>query len=118
MYSVMKRFHFSAAHRLDQLPDGHPCRNMHGHNYEVDVIVSSERLNENGMVIDYRDLAVIVNPIISGLDHSVLNDAMINPPTAEHIANMLCVRIRRGQSSDVMVAVRVSETPNTWAEYR
>jgi 6-pyruvoyl-tetrahydropterin synthase len=40
---------FSAAHRLAN--DGGPCNRIHGHNYEAEIIVESNILGENNMVI-------------------------------------------------------------------
>ena len=53
MYKVSKRFKFAAAHKLLGLPDEHPCSEIHGHNYWVDVIVESEELDQTGFVIDF-----------------------------------------------------------------
>ena len=38
MYTIAKRFAFSASHIIGGLPDKHPCSRLHGHNYEVEVL--------------------------------------------------------------------------------
>ena len=62
---------------------------MHGHNYRVVVTVTAERLDEQGMVIDFADLKAICQQAIDPLDHTVLNElppfAEANP-TAEELA--------------------------------
>ena len=37
MFVIKKRFSFSAAHRLLDLPAGHKCGRLHGHNYIVEL---------------------------------------------------------------------------------
>ena len=42
MYTIAKRFAFSASHTIGGLPPEHPCARLHGHNYEVEVILHEE----------------------------------------------------------------------------
>ena len=49
-------------------------------------------------------------------NHRHLNDVLSGPTTAEHLAYHLYLRATG--LWDQVVAVRVSETPKTWAEYR
>lgn len=116
MYKISKQFHFSASHQLLNLPDDHPCARMHGHNYIVEVVLQSETLNQYGFVIDYNDLDALKNFIDENLDHRHLNDVLGNDfTTAEHLAKYL-YDWAKPQWQEV-TAVRVSETPKTWAEY-
>ncbi len=41
MYTIAKRFTFSASHVIGGLPEEHPCARLHGHNYEVEVVLQS-----------------------------------------------------------------------------
>lgn len=119
MLSITKEFSFSASHILNNLPDGHQCARQHGHNYLVVVELSADDdgLDDAGFVRDFGELAVIKSWIDDKLDHRHLNDVMdeINP-TAENISQWIfdtwCVYFPE------LTAVRVSETPKTWAEYR
>ncbi len=117
MYTITKEFHFSASHQLTGLPQDHPCARLHGHNYIVEVELSAETLNEHGFVVDYRDLEPLKRHIDDELDHRHLNDVFGDDQvTAERLARELhdWCRNRWPQVS----AVRISETPKTWAEYR
>ena len=117
MYTITKEFHFSAAHSLDHLRDGHPCKNIHGHNYIVELVLSSKDLDKNHFVIDYNDLSSFKKWIDDVLDHKNLNHVMGGlPSTAENLAHWLYEAWRGAYP--MLVAVRVSETPKTWAEYR
>lgn len=117
MFTICKRFAFSASHQLKHLPATHPCANLHGHNYEVEIELQSARLNEDGFVVDYLALAEFKNYLDSVFDHKHLNDVLgDNGVTAESIAEYLFHWCRKRWSQ--IVAVRVYETPKTCAEYR
>ena len=49
MYTIAKRFAFSASHVIGGLPADHPCARLHGHNYEVEVVLQSPTLDAVGM---------------------------------------------------------------------
>ncbi|MFT3691105.1 6-carboxytetrahydropterin synthase QueD [Paenirhodobacter sp.] len=115
MFRISKEFHFSASHRLDHLPATHQCHRLHGHNYIVVVELAAETLSPDGFVRDYHDLAELKAHIDAAFDHRHLND-ILPIPTAEHIARYFYDwAVARWPE---VTAVKVSETPKTWAEYR
>lgn len=116
MFTISKQFTFSASHVLDMLPDDHQCARLHGHNYIVEVVLEAEGLNEFGFVKDYLALSELKNYIDESLDHRHLNDVFDFPTTAENIALFLYNWSHKRWPQ--VVAMRVSETPKTWAEYR
>lgn len=117
MFRITKEFHFSASHQLTGLPDDHQCARLHGHNYIVEVELSADDLNQHGFVRDYHELAPFKRYIDDCFDHRHLNDVLSHDQsTAETLARHFfewCYA-RWPEIS----AVRVSETPKTWAEYR
>ncbi len=116
MYRITKEFHFSASHQLLHLPDDHQCARLHGHNYIVVVELASETLNSDGFVRDYGELKELKAYIDGTFDHRHLNDVMDVPSTGENMARHFydwCAAIWPETT-----AVKVSETPKTWAEYR
>ncbi|MEU8587104.1 6-carboxytetrahydropterin synthase [Streptomyces sp. NPDC048664] len=120
MLTVSKEFHFSASHVLDRLPSAHPCARMHGHNYIVVLELSATRadLTEAGFVRDYRELDVFKKWMDDTLDHRHLNEAVGAgiSPSAENLAVWIFDHwIDRFPE---LAAVRISETPKPWAEYR
>jgi 6-pyruvoyltetrahydropterin/6-carboxytetrahydropterin synthase len=78
---------FSAAHSLRGYRGD--CERLHGHNYRVEISVSSETLDSMGIVMDFRELKLLVKQAIADLDHQYLNDLDafrdLNP-SAENIA--------------------------------
>ncbi|MEK6614986.1 MAG: 6-carboxytetrahydropterin synthase, partial [Bacteroidota bacterium] len=73
---VTKTFHFEMAHALYGY-DG-PCKNIHGHSYQLSVTVIGETNSENenpkqGMIMDFSDLKKIVEmSVISKFDHTLV----------------------------------------------
>jgi 6-pyruvoyl-tetrahydropterin synthase len=59
MYTIAKRFTFSASHIIGGLPAHHPCARLHGHNYEVEVTLRSPTLDAVGFVRDYHELSAL-----------------------------------------------------------
>lgn len=116
MFTITKDFHFSASHQLVGLPDWHPCSRLHGHNYIVQVVLAAETLNREGFVVDLNQLKPVKDLIDEQLDHRHLNEVLDFQTSAENIAHYFYqwVKTRCPQ----VVAVRVSETPKIWAEYR
>jgi len=99
------------------LAEDHPCARLHGHNYVVVIELQSSELNRNGFVRDYHELAPLKSYIDDTLDHRHLNDILGDTNvTAEHLAKHL-YDWSRSRWAEIS-AVRVSETPKTWAEYR
>jgi 6-pyruvoyltetrahydropterin/6-carboxytetrahydropterin synthase len=121
MFTIGKRFSFSASHTLTAVPEDHKCRRLHGHNYDVEVLCASDELDERSMVVDFFDLAPVRRFIDATVDHRHLNDVIDGEPTAERLAWWIYESLKDVLPSDVartVVAVRVHETPGTWAEYR
>lgn len=117
MYSVAKRFAFSASHVLHGLGDDHPCSRLHGHNYEVEVFVESPDLDARGFVVDFAELDPVKRWIDDVLDHRHLNDVLEGQPSAEAIARFVFEWCARELPFGV-AAVRVWETPRAYADYR
>ncbi|GAA6206840.1 6-carboxytetrahydropterin synthase QueD [Cognatishimia sp. WU-CL00825] len=117
MFRITKEFHFSASHQLIGLSADHPCARLHGHNYIVEVELSSTKLDPNGFVLDYRELAPLKRWIDDQLDHRHLNEVFDHDMvTSEYLAKLIFDWAK--QRWHQISAVRVSETPKTWAEYR
>jgi 6-pyruvoyltetrahydropterin/6-carboxytetrahydropterin synthase len=123
MYRITKRFTFEAAHRLNGLPPGHKCGEVHGHSYGVTVVLESEQLDERGFVRDYGELGILRTYIDTQLDHKFLNEvgelrgiAELQQPTAENIARHLFHWAQ--ECWPELAVVIVSETATTSAEYR
>ncbi len=117
MYTITKEFHFSASHQLCALPGDHPCARLHGHNYIAEVELRAEALDENGFVLDYRALDPLKRWIDDTLDHRHLNEVFGHDGVTSEVLAKAIFDWARARWEQVS-AVRISETPKTWAEYR
>lgn len=112
---------FSSAHQLRGYRG--KCENLHGHNWKVEVYVRGERLDEVGMLVDFKELKSATRQVMKYLDHQNLNE--LNPfdvemnPSSEHIAGFILHRVADHLNSDriKVYKVRVWETPSTSATY-
>ena len=108
MYEVRKRLEISAAHKLALNYDS-KCTNLHGHNWIIDIYLRSEKLNENGMIMDFTH---IKNKITDKLDHKVINEVVDFNPTAENMAKYICDEL-----APFCYRVDVQESENNTAIY-
>lgn len=67
MHHLSKIIYTETGHRLTNYAGR--CAHLHGHSYKWEVTVSGEN-NDNGMVMDFKDLKKILNETIDTLDHS------------------------------------------------
>lgn len=70
MYKIKKIFKVPIGHRLSKHQG--LCKNIHGHNLKIEIQLSSSSLNQNDMVLDFKDLKVIVNDILDKFDHCTI----------------------------------------------
>ena len=117
LVEVEKVFSFDAAHFLPHVPEGHKCKNMHGHTYSLYVSVQGEVEEATGWVVDFADIKAVVKPLVAQLDHQLLNeiDGLENP-TAEHIAIWFWNRIAPALPG--LYQITVSESPQNIVRYR
>ena len=121
MYEVTVNRSFSAAHVLKDI--GGKCEELHGHNFVVEVSLTSDNLNKEGLLIDFRILKEWTDDILEGLDHKYLNDhpyfKNVNP-SAENLARFIHDRVgEKVHLHNVEVScVTIWESANARASYR
>ncbi|MBW1859828.1 MAG: 6-carboxytetrahydropterin synthase QueD [Deltaproteobacteria bacterium] len=94
MYELKVITNFSAAHQLREFEGA--CEDLHGHNWKVEIYVTSETLTEAGIVVDFRVLKKHVKTIMAGLDHKFLNDLDAfkdENPSSENIARYVAEQL-------------------------
>lgn len=114
MFEVKAAVTFSAAHYLKKYKG--KCESLHGHNWKVEVRVSSKRLDYRGMVIDFKDLKKLLREITSELDHKLLNDIpyfskrnTTSELIAQYIFTKLAAKLRKFSGAKESRKVRLKE---------
>lgn len=143
MFKIRKKFRFEASHRLYQ-SYSKKCQQLHGHSYVVEVFLQSEKLNEDGMVIDFGFLKDRFKDLIDRFDHSQIisiKDPLLDQlsgieienqkdfgiivfnenPTAEFFAKYFYEQFKTAlnntENNVEIASVRIHETETGWAEY-
>lgn len=94
---IYKTFRFEAAHLLPHAPDGHKCRRLHGHSFEVTLHVEGNVDGHRGWVMDFADVSAVFKPILQRLDHYYLNEIEgLENPTSENIARWIWQQVKPG----------------------
>ncbi len=120
-YTLKVSAQFAAAHQLRDYPGA--CSRLHGHNWRLDVEVTASRLDELGMVVDFRRIRQEAREVVERLDHRFLNEIPpfdeINP-TAENIAAYLYRELDARLRTDGrrLESVTLWETENACVRYR
>lgn len=108
--SIGRSYRFESAHFLPKVPEGHRCRNLHGHNYRVEIVLSGS-IDERGFVKDFGEVDADVAPLLKQVDHKLLNEVPgLDNPTAEIIARWFLDRLSAASR------IRVYENDDCWAE--
>ena len=129
---VCKIFEISYAHAIKDHPG--KCRNLHGHNAKIEIIIEAPVNTHTGMVIDFDDVSDIVGTWIKRtFDHKTIIEKLDNrykvvdlnadepfmlldhPPTAEVLSTFISQYIHmylvKGK-----ITVRFWETSSSYAE--
>ncbi|MEM6822718.1 MAG: 6-carboxytetrahydropterin synthase QueD [Verrucomicrobiota bacterium] len=115
--TLTREFRFDAAQSLDVFPEGHKCRNLHGHTFLLRISVTGEVDPKTGMFYDHAKIAEVVRPLVDLLDHSYLNDIEgLSVPTIENMVHWFWQKLecRLPGLSEIVLY----ETPTTWCSYR
>jgi len=121
LFELTVKSEFEAAHYIKNYPG--KCARLHGHNWIVEAIVRGEKLNELGILVDFKDLKAALNSVLDELDHQYLNELEIfadKNPTAENLAQEIFNRLSTSKIFDgaaKLAAVKVYESPKSCVMY-
>lgn len=121
MHEVMIEMGFSSAHALRGYQG--KCENLHGHNYRVEVYVRGRKLNNIGLLIDFKELKAATRKVVDYLDHKNLNELppfeMEINPSAEEMAAFFLQEVGSQINDDraQVYKVRVWETDTCAATF-
>ncbi|MEO1448020.1 MAG: 6-carboxytetrahydropterin synthase QueD [Bacteroidota bacterium] len=120
---ITKKFRFEAAHWLPTMPDGHKCRNVHGHSFYIEVNVTGDIDPDTGLLMAFGDIKKVVMPYIDLLDHRCINDvgveqdnALLKNPSSENLAKWFFDTLEPQLPG--LFSIVVQETSTVRCEYR
>jgi len=114
---IYKEFHFEAAHRLPNVPDGHKCARLHGHSFQARIVLRGAVGAHSGWVMDFADLKQAFAPLYEQLDHHYLNEIPgLENPTSENIARWIWERLQ--PELPLLYSVEIRETCTSGCVYR
>jgi 6-pyruvoyltetrahydropterin/6-carboxytetrahydropterin synthase len=119
MYELTVTRTFSAAHAIVLGGEREP---LHGHDWEVRVVVAGEMLDDEGLLCDFHALEEAVDAAIAPLHNTNLSDvpelAKLNP-TAEIVARHIGVAVKATLPAGVRLhGATVTEAPGCAATWR
>jgi 6-pyruvoyltetrahydropterin/6-carboxytetrahydropterin synthase len=69
MFTICKTFEIESGHMLSKHPD--KCRFPHGHTRKIEFYLTSEDLDENEMLCDFKIPKLVISDYLEALDHSM-----------------------------------------------
>ena len=120
MYELKIISQFSAAHNLRNFHG--KCEDLHGHNWKVEIYVSSNELNQAELVMDFGEIKKYTAEVLAALDHKYLNELeffQANNPSSENIARFIFEKLAPKISHESVTLSRVSvwESETSCASY-
>ena len=118
--TICRSFNFCAAHSLPEMKHS-KCKNLHGHNYVLEVEVTRvlwKTFTKTGMIVDFTEFKNIINEhVIDKYDHRNLNDFMQNPTVEVLLSEIADILDRELDTKNLLMKrLRLYETPQCYAE--
>lgn len=120
MFELKIKKGFASAHQLRGFHG--QCENLHGHNWKVEVFVCGQKLDKDGLLMDFKEIKKKTEVFMDMLDHKFLNDLApftdINP-SSENISKYLFESLSKEiNTEDINVSkVTVWESDTACASY-
>ena len=84
MHRLVQTIRFESARKLTKVPKNHPCSNLYGLAFKLEIHLEGEIDYSTGFVTDFNNIEEIFKPIKNKLDHNYLNDIKgLENPTSE-----------------------------------
>ncbi len=114
---LRKSFRFEAAHHLPFAPEGHRCRQIHGHGYVVEVAVEGQIDATHRWLVDYGEILRLCEPVKARLDHKLVNEIPgLESGTAEDLSVYIWNELKPVLPQ--LTAVTVRETATSSCTFR
>ncbi|MBU0687744.1 MAG: 6-carboxytetrahydropterin synthase QueD [Candidatus Margulisbacteria bacterium] len=116
MFELQVESAFDSAHALRGYKG--KCENLHGHTWRVQIFLQGDKLNNIGIMTDFKDIKAVLGKVIDQLDHKNLNDLpqfQKDNPSSENVAKWIYGELKKELPG--LVKVSVWESPTSCASY-
>lgn len=113
-WKLRVRDKFQAAHFLKEYQG--KCEKIHGHTFEVEVVVEVTELDQAGIGIDFTRLKAGLAAILP--DHTLLNEVLPFNPSAENLARHFYDALKKSYPVREVTVWESEDASATYAEDR
>lgn len=115
-FELKQHFQIESARFLPHLPKDHPCSRLHGHSFKIMLTLVGPLVPKLDWVMDYHQIAVVMKPLLTQLDHRTLNEVPgLENPTSEILAKWIFEKTKI--QIPILTSVTIMETPTTECRY-
>jgi len=94
-YELVHTVRFESARRLPRTPATHPCHNVYGLAFYLDIHVEGGIDRETGWVFDFAEIDKAMKPLHVRIDHHYLNEIEgLENPTSEVLVTWIWERLK------------------------
>jgi len=119
MYELKIKDSFASAHFLRGYHG--PCEKLHGHTWKLEITISSNQLDDIGIVVDFKEMKTKLKKFLEQLDHVCLNEDVDffkdNNPSTENMARYIYEEFSKECKGYKIKQVQVWESDNCSATY-
>ena len=84
MHKLVHIIRFESARKLTRVPKNHPCSNLYGLAFKLEIHIEGEMDEGTGFVMDFGEIESTFEPIRKLIDHNYLNNIEgLENPTSE-----------------------------------
>ena len=119
MFTISVETHFRASHQLARA--GGSKERPHRHQWSVTAHVSSETLDNRGVIMDFQQLKAMVDDVVAELDNTALGKIEYfrgNTPSAENVAKYIYEKLEPRLPNGLrLCSIKVVEEPGCSARF-
>ena len=117
MHKLVHIVRFESARRLTKVPEGHPCSNLYGLAFKLEIHIEGNVNIDTGFVVDFSEIEKSFEPLKGKLDHNYLNDIKgLENPTSEIVVEWIWKNLKPKLESLSKLVLWENETSRV--EYR
>jgi 6-pyruvoyltetrahydropterin/6-carboxytetrahydropterin synthase len=109
-YELVQTVRFESARRLPKTAPTHPCHNVYGLAFYLEIHVAGGLDPDTGWVFDFGDIDKAMKPLRDRIDHHYLNDIEgLENPTSEVLVTWIWDRLKPSLPGLVKLSLREND---------